>query len=54
MSRVGKNPIIVPAGVTVTINANVIDAQGKIGKDSYQIPDDVFLERSDSAILVKP
>ncbi|MGV8948168.1 MAG: 50S ribosomal protein L6 [Candidatus Paracaedibacter sp.] len=54
MSRVGKNPIIVPAGVTVTINANVIDAQGKIGKDSYQIPDEVFLERTDSAIIVKP
>ena len=54
MSRVGKNPIIVPAGVTVTINANVIDAQGKIGKDSYQIPDEVFLELTDSAIIVKP
>jgi large subunit ribosomal protein L6 len=54
MSRVGKNPIIVPAGVTVTINANVIDAQGKVGKDSYQIPDEVFLERTDNAIIVKP
>ena len=54
MSRVGKNPIIVPAGVTVTINANAIDAQGKFGKDSYQIPDEVSLERTDSAIIVKP
>lgn len=54
MSRVGKNPIIVPAGVTVTINANAIEAQGKIGKDSYQFPDEVSVERTDNAIIVKP
>ncbi len=54
MSRVGKNPIIVPAGVTVTINASVIEAQGKIGKGSYQIPDEVSLERTDNVIVVKP
>lgn len=54
MSRVGKNPIIVPAGVTVTINASMIEAQGKIGKESYQIPDEVSLERTDNIIVVKP
>ena len=54
MSRVGKNPIKVPAGVTVTINANVIEAQGKIGKDSYQFPEQVILERTDGIIIVKP
>jgi large subunit ribosomal protein L6 len=54
MSRVGKNPIIVPAGVTVTINTNAIDAQGKIGKDSYRFPDVVSVERTDNAIIVKP
>lgn len=54
MSRVGKNPIKVPAGVTVTINANVIEAQGKIGRDSYRIPDEVTLEFSDGVIVIKP
>jgi large subunit ribosomal protein L6 len=54
MSRVGKNPIKVPAGVTVAINANVIEAQGKIGKGSYQFPDQVTLEFSDGLIVVKP
>lgn len=54
MSRVGKNPINVPAGVTVTINANVIEAQGKIGKDSYQFPDHVSIELNDNVIVVKP
>jgi len=54
MSRVGKNPINVPAGVTVTINANVIEAQGKIGKDSYHFPDHVSIERNENVIVVKP
>lgn len=54
MSRVGKNPIKVPSGVTVTINANVIEAQGKMGKDSYQFPDLVTVVRTDNIISVKP
>jgi large subunit ribosomal protein L6 len=54
MSRVGKNPINVPAGVTVTINANMIEAQGKSGKDSYQASEFVSIERQDNLIFVKP
>jgi len=54
MSRVGKNPIKVPAGVTVSVNANVIEAKGKIGKDSYQFPDQVILEVANDLIVVKP
>lgn len=54
MSRVGKNPIKVSAGVNVTINANIIEAQGKVGKASYRFPDEVALERMEDFILVKP
>lgn len=54
MSRVGKNPINVPSGVNVSINANVIEAQGKVGKDSYQFPDAVIVEMKDNVISVKP
>jgi large subunit ribosomal protein L6 len=32
MSRIGKNPITIPAGVTVEINSNVISVSGKLGK----------------------
>ena len=54
MSRVGKNPINVPAGVTVNINANVVEAQGKLGKDSYTYPEHVCVEIKDNVITVKP
>jgi len=32
MSRVGKKPIAIPAGVTVTVHADRIDFEGKKGK----------------------
>ena len=32
MSRIGKNPITVPEGVTVEIKDNLITAKGKLGE----------------------
>ncbi|MBM3468916.1 MAG: 50S ribosomal protein L6 [Alphaproteobacteria bacterium] len=54
MSRIGKSPIKVPAGVTVTVNGNTVEAQGKVGKSSYTLPERVFIEREDNVIFVKP
>ena len=36
MSRIGKQPIPVPAGVTVTIEGNKITAKGPKGELSYE------------------
>ncbi len=36
MSRIGKNPVTIPAGVTVTINDNVITVKGKLGELSQE------------------
>ena len=32
MSRIGKAPINIPAGVTVTIKDNVVTVKGKLGE----------------------
>ena len=32
MSRIGNNPIIVPDGVTIDFNNNVINVKGKLGE----------------------
>jgi large subunit ribosomal protein L6 len=32
MSRIGNNPVVIPSGVTVTVNDNVITAKGKMGE----------------------
>ena len=37
MSRIGKNPIAIPAGVDVTINEGVVTVKGKLGQLSQEI-----------------
>ena len=32
MSRIGKNPVTIPAGVTVTVDGNVVTVKGKNGE----------------------
>ena len=32
MSRIGKNPISIPAGVTVEVSETVITVKGKLGQ----------------------
>ena len=41
MSRIGKNPVAVPNGVTVEIIDNLLKAKGKLGEQSLTISDDV-------------
>lgn len=38
MSRIGKKPISVPAGVKVALNANEIKVEGPKGKLSHKFP----------------
>ncbi len=54
MSRVGKNPVTVPDGVTVDISAEAIVAKGKLGELSMPLTDLVEISREDNAITVKP
>ena len=44
MSRVGKYPVVIPAGVTVTINGDTVNAKGKLGELSYKVGEDVTLK----------
>ena len=39
MSRVGKYPVVVPAGVELSINNNTVVAKGKLGELSYSFDD---------------
>ena len=44
MSRIGKLPIAIPAGVTVDIKDGVITVKGKLGELSQKFGDAVVLE----------
>ena len=45
MSRIGKKPIAIPSGVTITLNGNTIGVKGPKGQLSYTAPDDVKVEQ---------
>ena len=54
MSRIGKMPITVPAGVTVTIGANnEVTVKGPKGQLVQQLAGDIMIEQSGDTIEVK-
>ncbi len=52
MSRIGKMPVVIPAGVEVKINANVIEAKGPKGADSVEFQSLVKVDQVDNEIIV--
>ncbi len=52
MSRVGKNPIEIPDGVSVDITGQVVTAKGKQGELSATLIDDVEIGREGNLISV--
>ncbi|WP_419895757.1 50S ribosomal protein L6 [Roseomonas sp. USHLN139] len=54
MSRVGKYPVPVPAGVTVTLSGKTLTAKGKLGELSLALTDAVEVEVENNQVAVKP
>lgn len=54
MSRVGKYPITVPAGVTVNIKDNGVAVKGKLGELNYTFTDEVKVSLKDNSVVVEP
>ncbi len=52
MSRVGKKPIIIPAGVEVKITNNLVEVKGPKGELSQQIRPEIGLEAKENEIIV--
>ena len=53
MSRIGRLPIAVPAGVTVTVDDNnLVTVKGPKGTMTQQVNPDIKLEQKDGQILV--
>ena len=52
MSRIGKSPIAIPAGVTVELKDSVITVKGKLGQLSQEITDNVTVTVEENQVLV--
>lgn len=54
MSRVGKYPVSVPAGVTVALAGRTLTAKGKLGELSLDLTDAVDVEVAGNEVKVSP
>jgi large subunit ribosomal protein L6 len=54
MSRVGKYPVAVPAGVTVTLQDRVFTAKGRLGELKLPLTDAVDVEVKGNEVSVSP
>ena len=53
MSRIGKSPITVPAGVEVSISGRTVSVKGPKGQLSREIPGDIIVRKEENTLLVE-
>ncbi|MCL6584435.1 MAG: 50S ribosomal protein L6 [bacterium] len=54
MSRIGKQPVVIPKGIEVQIDKNVLSVKGPKGLNMLNIHPAVMVERQGEEIIVKP
>jgi large subunit ribosomal protein L6 len=54
MSRIGKKPVPVPAGVTASVDGQIVKAKGAKGELSFVVHDEVLVKLEDGAVSVDP
>jgi large subunit ribosomal protein L6 len=53
VSRIGKKPISLPAGVKVTVDGNIITVQGPKGTLAQTLPQGITISQEDNQVLVE-
>ncbi|HUX26014.1 MAG TPA: 50S ribosomal protein L6 [Burkholderiales bacterium] len=51
MSRIGKNPVVVPKGVEVTLSADAVAVKGPLGTLTQRLSSDIRIEREGDNLL---
>jgi len=54
MSRIGKKPVALPAGVTAAVSGQSVEVKGPKGTRTFKATDDVTLSVEDNAVNVTP
>lgn len=54
MSRIGKKPVPVPAGVQATVNGQTVTVKGPKGELSMTAPEEIKVEKTAEGISVQP
>jgi len=54
MSRIGKKPIAIPAGVTLTIDGQTVTVKGPKGQLAGTVVDEIVLKHEDGELTLSP
>ena len=54
MSRIGKLPISVPSGTTVSVNGQTLEAKGPKGQLSMQLPETIVAKLEGAELTINP
>lgn len=54
MSRIGKKPIHVPAGITASVEGQAIKVKGPKGELNFVVDDEIHLKLEDNVVVVTP
>jgi large subunit ribosomal protein L6 len=54
MSRIGKKPVSIPDGVTVSVDGQTVKAKGAKGELSFVVNDEVLVKMENGAVAVTP
>src|SRR5579864_2757066 len=54
MSRIGKKPVPVPSGVTVTLDGQTVTVKGPKGQLSWTVADAIAVSQEDDALILTP
>jgi large subunit ribosomal protein L6 len=54
MSRIGKKPIPIPKGVTVTVDGAVVDVKGPKGQMRQPVPPGITIAVEDGTVVARP
>jgi large subunit ribosomal protein L6 len=52
MSRIGKKPVAIPSGVTVTVEGQTVTVKGAKGQLSWTVPDDVTVAQDGGELKI--
>ena len=50
MSRLARNPITIPEDIKVSLNNNIINFEGKLGKSSASVPEGISIDLKDNLL----
>ena len=54
MSRVGKSPVAIPAGVTIQVSGRKLSAKGKLGDLHLDLSDQVSAKLEGDKVVFQP